>query len=289
MDRLVKKMWSEHRPKSVPVSSMIITFSSEVQSNTQLKTASHSRVWHSWLRYVILNYQLAPLLLLLSCSQTYMPFVYPIVGKTTLAKLVAEGLNAIHNEQAPGCASTPIATSVPMDGYHLSRAQLSAMPDPNTAHHRRGAAFTFDDKAFLELVKTLRITLLPESKIVYAPSFDHAIKDPVADDIPIHPASRIVIFEGNYLSLDQGLWKEAAELMDELWFVEVDFETARTRLLVRHVAAGIAKDEEEAGNRADEIDLVNGRQIVGQRLDVQEVITSKEDESWRPGGQRDPE
>ncbi|CAD6593487.1 MAG: hypothetical protein ASARMPRED_007571 [Alectoria sarmentosa] len=213
----------------------------------------------------------------------------PGSGKTTLAKLVAEGLNAIHNEQAPGCASTPIATSVPMDGYHLSRAQLSAMPDPNTAHHRRGAAFTFDDKAFLELVKTLRITLLPESKIVYAPSFDHAIKDPVADDIPIHPASRIVIFEGNYLSLDQGLWKEAAELMDELWFVEVDFETARTRLLVRHVAAGIAKDEEEAGNRADEIDLVNGRQIVGQRLDVQEVITSKEDESWRPGGQRDPE
>lgn len=218
-----------------------------------------------------------------------MPFVYPIAGKTTLAKLVAEGLNAIHNEQVPGCASTPIAASVPMDGYHLSRAQLSAMPDPNTAHHRRGAAFTFDDKAFLELVKTLRRTLLPESKTVYAPSFDHAIKDPVADDIPIHPASRIVIFEGNYLSLDQGLWKEAAELMDELWFVEVDFETARTRLLVRHVAAGIAKDEEEAGNRADEIDLVNGRQIVDQRLDVQEVIISKEDESWRPGGQRDSE
>ncbi|CAF9913390.1 hypothetical protein IMSHALPRED_001004 [Imshaugia aleurites] len=170
-----------------------------------------------------------------------------------------------------------------MDGYHLSRAQLSAMPDPTTAHRRRGAAFTFDDKAFLELVKKLREPLLPESKTVYAPSFDHAIKDPVADDIPIHPAARIVILEGNYLSLNQGLWKEAAELMDELWFVDVDFETARRRLVVRHVAAGIVKDEEEAGNRADESDLVNGRQIVDQRLDVQEVIISKEDKSWRGG------
>lgn len=202
---------------------------------------------------------------------------------------MAEGLNAIHNEQAPGCASTPIATSVPMDGYHLSRAQLSAMPDPTTAHHRRGAAFTFDDKAFLELVKRLREPLLPESKTVYAPSFDHATKDPVADDIPIHPASRVVILEGNYLSLNQGLWKEAAELMDELWFVKVSFETARSRLIVRHVAAGIVKNEEEAGNRADEIDLANGRQIMDQRLDAQEVITSKEDETWRPGGQQDRE
>lgn len=223
----------------------------------------------------------AHVLLLLALSYLC-PLFTLIVGKTTLAKVVAEGLNAIHNDQAPGCTSTPIATFVPMDGYHLSRAQLSAMPDPATAHHRRGAAFTFNDKAFLDLVKKLREPLLPESKTVYAPSFDHAIKDPVADEIAINPTSRIVVLEGNYLSLNQGLWKEAAELMDELWFVEVDFETARKRLLVRHVAAGIAESEEEAGNRADEIDLVNGRQIVDQRLEVQEVIISKEDETWRP-------
>ena len=172
-----------------------------------------------------------------------------------------------------------------MDGYHLSRAQLSAMPDPATAHRRRGAAFTFDDKAFLELVKELRTPLLPESKTIYAPSFDHAIKDPIADDIQIHPTSRVVILEGNYLSLNQGLWREAAKLMDELWFVEIDFETARRRLVLRHVAAGIVKDEGEAGSRADEIDLVNGRQIVDERLDVQEIVISKEDKSWNPGGQ----
>jgi pantothenate kinase len=206
---------------------------------------------------------------------------YPSSGKTTLASLISRRVNDIHTEQAPGCASTCIAAFVPMDGYHLSRAQLSAMPDPATAHARRGAAFTFDDRSFLELVKALRKPLLPESKTLYAPSFDHFVKDPVADDIPIHPAARIVIFEGNYLSLNKGLWKEAAELMDELWLVEVDFETARRRLVKRHVEAGIVRDEEQAGRRADEIDLVNGKEIVDNRLEVQEVITSLEDESWK--------
>ena len=66
-----------------------------------------------------------------------------------------------------------------MDGYHLTRAQLSAMPDARTAHARRGAAFTFDAPAFLELVKKLRQPLCPESQTIYAPSFDHAIKDRV--------------------------------------------------------------------------------------------------------------
>lgn len=169
-----------------------------------------------------------------------------------------------------------------MDGYHLSRAQLDAMPDPTTAHYRRGAAFTFDGESFLGLVKKLREPLLPESQTLYAPSFDHTKKDPVADDIAIAPSVRLIVFEGNYLSLDKSPWKDAAELMDELWFVEVDFEVARSRLVYRHVKAGIAEDEEAAGKRADGTDLVNGKEIVENRLDVHEVIYSKEDESWTP-------
>ena len=172
-----------------------------------------------------------------------------------------------------------------MDGFHLSRAQLSAMPDPATAHNRRGAAFTFDGASFLELVKDLRKPLLPESKTLYAPSFDHAVKDPVANDIPIYPSARVVILEGNYLSLNKGPWKQAAELMNELWFVEVDFETAKRRLVERHVEAGIAKDEDEAGRRAQENDLMNGTEIVKDRMPVKEVIVSREDASFKPDGQ----
>ena len=102
-----------------------------------------------------------------------------------------------------------------MDGYHLSRAQLSSMPDPKHAHARRGAAFTFDGDSFLNLVRRIRKPLDESSEMLYAPSFDHAVKDPIQDDIPIPPTSRIVVFEGNYLSLGKEPWKEATSLMDE--------------------------------------------------------------------------
>ena len=172
-----------------------------------------------------------------------------------------------------------------MDGYHLSRAQLDAMPDPDSAHARRGAAFTFDGNSFLSLVKKLREPICPETQTLYAPSFDHAIKDPVENDIAIAPSVRIVLFEGNYCSLNKEPWKDAAELMDELWFVDVEFKVARKRLIYRHVKAGIAKDEEEAGKRADENDLVNGQEIIDNRLDVHELVKSNEDALWAPDSQ----
>jgi pantothenate kinase len=70
--------------------------------------------------------------------------------------------------------------------------------------------------------------------------------------------------------------------MDELWFVEVEEEVAGSRLVPRHVKAGIAKDEESAWKRVWENDLVNGREIVEGRVEVTEVVVSREDEGWRP-------
>ncbi|KAF2278088.1 phosphoribulokinase/uridine kinase [Westerdykella ornata] len=207
----------------------------------------------------------------------------PGSGKTTLAAVVAKKLEDLHDRHSPGITNgAPLAAFIPMDGYHLSRSQLDALPDPVTAHARRGAAFTFDGQSFLALVKKLREPLCTETKTLYAPSFDHSVMDPVADDIAIAPSVRIIIFEGNYLSLNKSPWNEAAALMDELWFVEVDFAVARKRLVHRHVKAGIAKDAEEAARRAEENDLVNGREIVDGRLEVQEIIISKDDASWAP-------
>ena len=169
-----------------------------------------------------------------------------------------------------------------MDGYHYPRSELDLMPDPAHAHARRGAAFTFNAAAFLALVRLIREPLQPSSHTIFAPSFDHALKDPKENDIAILPTTRILVFEGNYLSLGKGTWKEAAGLMDELWFVEVDFETAKKRLVPRHVKAGIARDEEEAEKRIRENDLVNGLEIVEGRLEVDEVVVSKEDDAWKP-------
>jgi len=92
------------------------------------------------------------------------------------------------------------------------------------------------------------------------------------------------VFEGNYLALDRRPWSQAAALMDERWFVEVDFEVAARRLIPRHVNAGIASNEVEAEKRVWENDLVNGKEIVEKRLPVDEVIVSVEDETWKDMG-----
>lgn len=179
-----------------------------------------------------------------------------------------------------------IAALIPMDGFHLSRAQLSALPDPALAHARRGAAFTFDGDSFLQLVLKLREPIGLESRIVYAPSFDHAIKDPVPDDIAIPPNIRIVLFEGNYLSLNRPPWNKAAALMDELWFVEIDLELARRRLVARHVKAGLEPDAESAHRRVTSNDLVSAEEIIQHRIrPVHEIIRSMDDYRWTPQAQ----
>src|SRR5205807_1884564 len=97
-------------------------------------------------------------------------------------------------------------------------------------------------------------------------------KDPVEDDIAIHPDSRVLVFEGLYLSLDREPWKSAALLMDELWFIEVDREIARSRLIIRHVASGIVPDEEAARHRISSTDFLNADDILENRLVTQEII-----------------
>ena len=233
----------------------------------------------------------------------------PGSGKTTLATLTVNKLNQRYSEKHPilaagsgGLVGTgpthPIAALIPMDGYHLTREQLSAMPDPTTAHARRGAAFTFDSKGYLELVKQLRAPITPELGSVFAPTFDHAVKDPVANGVEVARGVKVVVFEGNYVALDDipgeamegedalaqegSAWAQAKGLMDEVWFVEVSEDVARRRLIRRHVAAGIEKDDEAARKRADANDLVNGREIERRRGKVDEVVTSKEDATWAP-------
>lgn len=95
-----------------------------------------------------------------------------------------------------------------------------------------------------------------------------------------------MVIEGNYVALDKGEWREAGELMDEIWFVEVGEDMARGRLVRRHVASGVCRDEEEAGRRVEENDLVNGREIGEGRWRVDESVVSREDEGWRPEAQR---
>ena len=143
---------------------------------------------------------------------------------------------------------------VGLDGWHLSRAQLDAMEDPKLAHDRRGAHWTFDAQAYVSFVRLLRTPFHEDMPTITAPSFDHALKDPTPHAVSISPHHRIVVIEGLYTMLDVEVWRDAAEMMDERWWVEVDWEVAKARLIKRHVLTGVAKDMEEAIWRADEND-----------------------------------
>lgn len=197
----------------------------------------------------------------------------PGSGKTTFAEAVAERIAAQYKKnQTDGGKSVVV---VPMDGFHLYRSQLAAMPNPEEAIHRRGAAFTFDAERFRQLVLSLREPLTDATTTIYAPSFDHALKDPVENNVAIPREAQIVVFEGLYLGLDREPWSSAARMMNELWFVDTDREVARQRLVKRHVASGIVPDEAAAKHRIESTDFLNADDIMKNRLPVDEYIRSE--------------
>lgn len=199
----------------------------------------------------------------------------PGSGKSTLAKVIVTRINHLYPS-----STEKLAVCVPMDGFHFTRAQLDAFPNPQIAHFRRGAPFTFDSESLFHLVKALRQPLSSTISTIYAPSFSHVVKDPIKDDIAITSAARILIFEGNYLTLDAERWRDVADLFDERWFLKIDFKVAETRLVTRHLAAGIVKSEDDARKRVLENDLVNGKEISEHQYRVDEVIIAKDTKEW---------
>ncbi|KAH7884091.1 P-loop containing nucleoside triphosphate hydrolase protein [Phlebopus sp. FC_14] len=194
----------------------------------------------------------------------------PASGKSTFAVLVVDNVNvrlAKDGERSP-------AILVGLDGWHLTRTQLDAMEDPKLAHDRRGAHWTFDAASYLSFVRRLRE---PLDGPITAPSFDHALKDPTPDAVSIQPYHRIVVIEGLYTMLNADIWKDAAALLDERWWVHIDLEEAKRRLVKRHVATGVAKDMEEAIWRAEENDGPNGEYIAENLYEQTLVITSVDD------------
>ncbi|PTB61736.1 P-loop containing nucleoside triphosphate hydrolase protein [Trichoderma citrinoviride] len=196
----------------------------------------------------------------------------PGSGKTTIANRVAGIINSLPPEN-----NSPKAIVISADGFHLPLAILRKLPNASEALARRGAPWTFDGHAAVSLVRKLE----PQAhrQPVLAPTFDHAIKDPVSDGLLIEADVDICILEGNYLLCDEPPWDEIANLVDEKWFVHVEPDLACRRVAFRHLAAGIEATMEEAVRRAKANDLVNGEFIVSKsqgRYDVMiESIESK--------------
>ncbi|MFK0044047.1 nucleoside/nucleotide kinase family protein [Streptomyces sp. NPDC090741] len=175
----------------------------------------------------------------------------PGAGKSTLAARLAQALGPER------------AVVVPMDGFHLAQAELERLGRAG----RKGAPDTFDAAGYAALLARLRT---PAAAAVYAPAFDRALEEPVAGSIPVDPAVRLVITEGNYLLHEAGEWAAVRALLDEVWFLAPD-DTLRVRRLVdRHVRHGKAPARaEEWVARSDE---ANARLIAAGRTRADLVV-----------------
>jgi pantothenate kinase len=136
----------------------------------------------------------------------------PGAGKSTLATTLARALNA------------PV---VPVDGFHLSDAELRRLGHPE----RKGAQDTFDVAGYLALLRALRAGTAGR-----APDFDRVREETVPDAIDVPSTARLVITEGNYLLLDDERWGQVRGLLDEVWYV--DHPRRVEWLVARHVSHG---------------------------------------------------
>lgn len=166
----------------------------------------------------------------------------PGAGKSTVAARLATALTSA------GVA----VTVVPMDGFHLADAELRRIG----RHERKGAPDTFDGAGFAALLRRIRDET---DGTVYAPIFRREIEDPIAGAVPVPPETRLVITEGNYLLVPDGVWGGVRGLLDEVWYLDLDEEERLRRLIARHMAYG--RDEAAARARSLGSDQANAELI----------------------------
>ncbi|MDJ0343686.1 nucleoside/nucleotide kinase family protein [Streptomyces sp. H10-C2] len=181
----------------------------------------------------------------------------PAAGKSTLARRLVDGVNAR--------LGSDMAAYVPMDGFHLSRAQLERLGRGG----RKGAPDTFDVDGYVQLLRRLRSS---HERPVYVPEFDRRLEEPIAAGLVVLPEVRLIVTEGNYLADDGTGWESVRDLLDELWFVDAPRAVRERRLLRRHIRGG--RSEPEARAFIDSSERPNAARVEAARANCTRVVTT---------------
>ncbi|WP_288541009.1 nucleoside/nucleotide kinase family protein [uncultured Bifidobacterium sp.] len=184
----------------------------------------------------------------------------PGAGKSTLAQVLAEsfanGVPAEYTSSGKAIEGENFSAWVPMDGYHLADVELRRLGRLS----RKGAIDTFDARGYRSLL--FRI-LDGEDGVIYAPMFERDLEQPLAGAIPVFPWTRLVVTEGNYLLDGTDAWQGVRAAMSEVWYVDVDDDLRRERLVERHIQFG--KTPEHARRWVMDVDEINARRIAEHR------------------------
>lgn len=170
----------------------------------------------------------------------------PASGKSTLAEAVVHALNAQQD------TSVPHAALFPMDGYHLDNRVLEA----RGLLSRKGAPETFDAHGFCSAIKTIQTAEYE----TFHPVFDRNLDLAIANAIPIHPNTPVVVAEGNYLLMEQDPWTSLADVFSATVFVCPTLEELKIRLRNRWLQHGF--DPKTALERASRNDLPNAELVL---------------------------
>jgi pantothenate kinase len=172
----------------------------------------------------------------------------PGAGKSTMAATVA--------------AAATASVVVPMDGFHRTTRELAERGWVD----ERGTPRTFDAHGYVELLRGLT-----DGGDVRAPAFDRSIEEPVPDAIEVPASTRLIVTEGNYLLLPEPPWSLIPELLDEIWFVDVDEEERLQRLIERHVEFGRTRaDAEQRARHGSDAD--NARLVIVTRDRADRIV-----------------
>ncbi|MFD0774888.1 nucleoside/nucleotide kinase family protein, partial [Streptomonospora algeriensis] len=183
----------------------------------------------------------------------------PGAGKSALARYL---VHEVCGELGPGAAAY-----LPMDGFHLSNAQLDRLGRRDC----KGAPDTFDVRGYLALLRRLHAE---GDSPVYAPDLDRTLDEPIAARLVVQSGVRLVVTEGNYLAEDAPLWREVRTLLTDLWYVEADDETREARLIERQLDGG--RSPEDAREWVQRSDRANGEIVKSTRKNCSRVVRLEE-------------
>lgn len=177
----------------------------------------------------------------------------PGSGKSTLAAQLSEQVNRV--------AGADVMLSLSMDGFHLPKAALRQMPDPQAAFARRGAPWTFDVAALAARLQMLRER--GEAPVAW-PAFEHEVGDPIEAALLVSPETRLILVEGLYLLQGSDGWDAVGETFDERWYLDTPLELSLERLVARHMKAWNI-EESAAKARVASNDSLNARIVQESR------------------------
>lgn len=188
-----------------------------------------------------------------SCAARIIAFIAapPATGKSTLVDFLSH-LAA----QLPGM---PAAQALGMDGFHYHQDYIlshTVVRNGKEIEMRRvkGAPDTFD-------VHRLRDTLLAlRAGNLRWPAYDRTLHDVVEEAIPV--TAPILLVEGNYLLLDQPIWRDLPR--DYALFITADEILLRQRLIARKMRGD--KTHEQAALFYQESDGPNVRLCLSSHL-----------------------